>query len=91
MSDLSSNNADVETLAVPPRIAKRMLGCGITRLYELLNCGELQSYRDGKSRKIVVASLRDYVKRQLVAEKDKGKPGWTNRANTARAAKRTVR
>lgn len=91
MNDLPSNNVNAEALAVAPRIAKRMLGCGTTRLYDLLNRGELQSYRDGKSRRIVVASLHDYVRRQLAAEEAKEKSGWTSRATAARAAKRTAR
>jgi excisionase family DNA binding protein len=87
MIDVLTQDVDVEVLAVTPRIAKRMLGCGTTRLYDLLNRGELQSYRDGKSRRIVVASLRDYVNRQIAAEKVKDKPGWTARATSVRMAK----
>jgi len=67
-----------------------MIGCGTTRLYALLNQGELESYRDGKSRKILVASLRAYIGRQLAAEKNKEKPSWTQRATEARVAKKKV-
>jgi len=42
-----------------------MLSCGITRLYELLGLGELESYRDGRSRLIVVASIQAYVAHKL--------------------------
>jgi hypothetical protein len=80
----------VELLAVTPRVAKLMIGCGTTRLYDLLNHGELESYRDGKSRKILVASLRNYVARRLAAEKHNEKPSWTNRATEARTSKKTI-
>lgn len=88
MNDLPSNNVNAEALAVAPRIAKRMLGCGITRLYDLLNRGELQSYRDGKSRRIVVASLKAYIARQIEAEATKERRGWTERATEVRTARK---
>jgi excisionase family DNA binding protein len=44
-----------------------MLGIGNTRGYELIAAGELESYRDGRSRKITVASIKRYVERQLAA------------------------
>ncbi|MBR1065235.1 hypothetical protein [Bradyrhizobium liaoningense] len=84
-------DSSVDVLAVTPRVAKLMIGCGTTRLYDLLNHGELVSYRDGKARKILVASLRDYIGRQLAAEKSKGKPSWTKRATEARTAKKGIR
>jgi hypothetical protein len=83
--------ANIEVLAVTPRVAKLMIGCGTTRLYDLMNHGELESYRDGKSRKILVASLRDYVGRRLAAEKTKERPSCTDRATEARAAKKKIR
>jgi excisionase family DNA binding protein len=54
-------------LAVKPRTACNMLDVGMTRLYELLNSGELVSYTDGKSRKITVASIHEYVRRRIEA------------------------
>jgi hypothetical protein len=42
-----------------------MLDCGRTRLYELLNANELESYRDGKSRKITVSSILERIRRKL--------------------------
>jgi hypothetical protein len=52
-------------LVVSPRRACHLLDCGTTRLYELINGGDLQSFRDGTSRKIVLASIRDYIARKL--------------------------
>jgi hypothetical protein len=54
-----------EPLVVSPARAKTMLDCGTTRLYELIANGELESFRDGKSRKITVASIKARVARML--------------------------
>lgn len=56
-------------LAVKPKVACRMLSCGVTRLYELLSAGELQSYLDGRSRLITVESIRVYVARKVAQTK----------------------
>src|SRR5262249_23422067 len=42
---------EIEPLAVSPRVAWHLLGCGNTHGYELLDAGELESYRDGRSRR----------------------------------------
>jgi hypothetical protein len=52
-------------LVVSPSKAMAMLDCGRTRLYQLLNSNELESYLDGKSRKITVASIRARIHRKL--------------------------
>jgi hypothetical protein len=52
-------------LVVKPKVAWRLLACSNTRGYELLAAGELQSFKDGRSRKITVESIRGYIKRQL--------------------------
>jgi hypothetical protein len=54
-----------ERLVVSPRRARHMLDCGNTRLYELLKNNELESFLDGRSRKILVASIRRYIARRL--------------------------
>jgi hypothetical protein len=56
-----------EPLVVSPRRARRMLDCGNTRLYELLAARELESFKDGKSRKITVASIKRLIARRLEA------------------------
>jgi excisionase family DNA binding protein len=58
-------NAVIAPLAVKPRLACQMLSCGTTRLYELLGVGELEHYRDGRSRLITVASIEAYVARKI--------------------------
>ncbi len=57
----------LEPLVVSPKTAWRMLGCGNSHGYELLNGGELQSFLDGRSRRITVASIRAYIARKLAA------------------------
>jgi hypothetical protein len=40
---------------------------GNTRLYELLSAGELESYLDGRARRITMASIRTRVARLVAA------------------------
>jgi hypothetical protein len=59
----------VTALLVSPATARAMLECGQTRLYQLLAAGELDSFLDGRSRKILVASIHAYVRRKLEASR----------------------
>ena len=52
-------------LLVSPASAMTMLSCGRTRLYELLDRGELESFLDGRARRITVASIHAYIARKL--------------------------
>ena len=63
----STGLSDDERLVVSPRRAKHLLDCGNTRLYELLNSEELESYLDGRSRKITVSSIKAHIARRLAA------------------------
>ena len=65
---------EIEPLVVKPRIAWRMLGCSNTRGYELLKAGELDSFRDGKSRKILVKSIHAFIDRHLAATRGARRP-----------------
>ncbi len=67
MSARRPDPLDVEPLVVKPKIAWKMLACGNTRGYELLAAGELERFKDGRSRKITVASIKAYIARQLAA------------------------
>jgi hypothetical protein len=62
----------------------------MTRLYKHLNSGEISSYRDGKSRKIIVESITEFVERRLREETGKERSGWTERATKARVKKRKL-
>jgi excisionase family DNA binding protein len=44
------------------------LKIGREKIYQLLNSGELESYRDGGSRKILWRSIEAYVERRLAEE-----------------------
>ena len=52
-------------LVVSPRRARYMLDIGNTRLYELLNSNELDSFLDGRNRKITVESIHRLIARRL--------------------------
>jgi hypothetical protein len=65
MSIQSTGLGDDERLIVSPRRTAMMLDCGLTRVYQLINTGQLESFKDGAARKIVVASIRDYIARKL--------------------------
>jgi hypothetical protein len=54
-------------LVVKPKVAWRLLSCSNTRGYELIATGEIDSFLDGRSRKITVDSIRRYVERRLAA------------------------
>ena len=56
---------NVMPLLVRPKAAWKMLGCGNTRGYELLATGELESFKDGGSRKITVELIHRYIARHL--------------------------
>jgi excisionase family DNA binding protein len=55
----------LEPLAVTPRQACTLLGIGNTRLYELIGKRELESYLDGRARRITLESIRRRVARLL--------------------------
>jgi len=54
-------------LVVSPKRAQAILDIGHTRLYQLIAGRELESYNEGRSRKITVRSLEAYIERQLGA------------------------
>jgi len=56
---------EIEVLVVRPKQACQMLAIGQTRLFELLNHDELESFKDGGGRWITTRSIRAYVDRQL--------------------------
>ena len=44
------------------------LKIGRAKTYELINSGQLQSYVEGASRKILWSSIHDYINRRLAEE-----------------------
>ena len=61
----SNKSNEIVPLVVSPRQAMQLLNCGKTRLFELLAAGELESYLDGKSRKITFESINARHRRKL--------------------------
>jgi hypothetical protein len=74
------STAGAEPLGVKAKRACTMLDCGRTRLYELLNSGQLVGYKDGVSRKITVASIHAYVARLIEASRQENPRGRGQRA-----------
>jgi hypothetical protein len=65
MSIWSTGPFELGPLVVKPKAAWRMLNCSNTRGYQLLAAGELDSFLDGRSRKITIESIQRYVARRL--------------------------
>jgi hypothetical protein len=68
MSDRDVEKDCYTALVVKPKVAWKMLSCSNTRGYELLAAGELDSFLDGRSRKITVGSIERYIARRLAQE-----------------------
>jgi excisionase family DNA binding protein len=82
---MSSRSTDVpnatalEPLVVTPREACKLLRIGNTRLYRLLGTKAIDSYNDGRARRIPLSSIRNYVARRIEASmgprpKPRGRP-----------------
>ena len=56
----------LEPLAVTPRQACTLLSIGNTRLYELIGTGQLDSYLEGRARRITMESIQRRVARLVV-------------------------
>jgi hypothetical protein len=59
---------------IEPRItdvigACRRANMGKDQLYKLLNSGEIESYLDGRSRKVLIASIDAYIDRHIAESK----------------------
>jgi hypothetical protein len=61
---------DARALVVDPDTAGVMLDKSKDGVYDLLRCGELESYLDGKSRRITVASIKRYIDRRLALSRE---------------------
>jgi hypothetical protein len=66
------NNTQDKPLAVPPREAWRLLSVGNTRGYELLKADELETYTEGRARRITMRSIEAYFERRLAAARPEG-------------------
>jgi hypothetical protein len=48
----------------------RVIDVGPTKFYQLIEDGELETYLEGRSRKVVVASIDAYIERKLKAARE---------------------
>jgi excisionase family DNA binding protein len=55
----------MEPIALPPKEAFAVIRVGVTKGYELINSGELQTFKIGRSTRVTTDSLRAYVERQM--------------------------
>ncbi len=58
----------MEPIAITPKAAFAAIGVGITKGYELINSGDLETFKVGRATRITTASIRAYVSRQLEAQ-----------------------
>ena len=66
---MSANSIALEaSLVASPNQAMTALQVSRKKPYELINAGELESYTEGKSRRITVKSINEYIERRLAAE-----------------------
>jgi excisionase family DNA binding protein len=89
MSQQSTGFGDDEPLVVGPRGAARLMSCGLTRVYDLIEKGEIDSYLDGGSRKITISSIKARNERLLAAAQASQAPG--TRVERAVAARKRLR
>ncbi|MGY3498011.1 helix-turn-helix domain-containing protein [Bradyrhizobium sp. USDA 4502] len=69
VSRMSPNSVALEApLVASPNQAMRAIQVSRKKLYELINTGELESYTEGKSRRITVRSINEYIERRLATE-----------------------
>ena len=74
-------------LAVSAKEAARLLSLSLSKLYELLRNNELQSYADGNSRRVTMASIYGYVDRKLADSGD----GWQQITPQPRSRQQALR
>ena len=67
MSNGRTGLGDLESLIVKPRDACKMLSCSRKRLYQMLAHGDLESFKDGRSRKITVNSIKRHIASRLAS------------------------
>jgi excisionase family DNA binding protein len=63
---MTTNNATgIEPLVVRPNQAMQLLSCRRNFLYDLINAGELESYRVGRARMITVRGIHALIERKV--------------------------
>ncbi len=77
-------------IAYPPKEAARLIGVGLTKLYELIGTGELPAKKAGGRTLITAAALHTYIARLPAAEIKTGQPVPAGQAPRRRGYQRTV-
>jgi excisionase family DNA binding protein len=76
----------ITPLAVTPRVAARLLGFSRGYIFRLLKNGQLESFRDGGARRVLMASITNYVARKIAetnSEPTRHGPGRPRKAPTS--------
>jgi hypothetical protein len=82
----------IEPISVGTKTAWHMMGISNAHGYKLIEQGEIDSYLEGRVRKVTVASIKAYIERKLAAaRKDAGGPVRTEKATAASVARRAKR
>lgn len=83
---MSANSIALEApLVASPNQAMRAIQVSRKKLYELINAGELESYTEGKSRRITVKSINEYIERRLAEEAARRGRGTSDRKDQPRS------
>jgi excisionase family DNA binding protein len=72
-------------LVASPNQTMRAIQVSRKKLYELINTGELESYTEGKSRRITVKSINEYIERRLAAEAARRGRAASDRSHQSRS------
>ena len=59
----------VQQLAVSPKVGFAMIGVGVTKGYELINEGALDTFKIGRATRITTESIERFITNQLSARK----------------------
>jgi hypothetical protein len=73
-------------LVVSPRVAMLMLDCSRATFYGLVKRKEVETYAEGASRKVVVASIHALIQRRVAAASAKFTPARSPRKRQAKIA-----
>ena len=60
----------MDPLALPPKQAFAALGVGVTKGYELIAAGDLETFKIGRATRVTTDSIRAYVARQIEAQRE---------------------
>ncbi|KKW89423.1 hypothetical protein YP76_25445 [Sphingobium chungbukense] len=58
----------IEPIALPPKMAFAAIGVGVTKGYELIAAGELETFKIGRATRITTSSIKALVARRLEAQ-----------------------